>query len=453
MKSRHDFQNALALRASLSPRDSALLNAFEPAMRMPPDYGSALERFAAVARDYPSDAVVVHAYANALIRLDRMADAIALIDDFPSPPAVLLNLKGLSQALLFDTDAARRTFATCVEVSPAATACIRRLILLASNEGDCERGLSLARQYVAVDPSSPVGHSFLARMLVATGAPRAAADLALTQSWSALSEDERRVRSLEQRAALAVLDGHLDTALQLSDEWRSVLHSDSDEAAQMGVVRFRVNAYHELGRESDADAEAKGFLERRGALLSPGYNSGSLALESLAYRIRAQTPGSSTRDALSRLRDDLMGPSDASLVDMDAIRWWRAYAIGVSTEADAREALSRRPGTRTELTDGLTRTVEQDLAYGRIYRLTGDHATALAHLERGARSCNALGAPFETTWAMFELAILQEAHSERSAACESYGRTLATWGAEPRSTSASAARAARTRLSCPPALP
>jgi hypothetical protein len=173
-------------------------------------------------------------------------------------------------------------------------------------------------------------------------------------------------------------------------------------------------------------------------------------LEALTYRIRATKRDPQENARLRALRAALMDSSEPPIVDLQAIRWWRAYSLGVASEDDAREARARRPGARPELTDPLTRTVEQDVALGRMYRMIRDNDAALPLLERGARSCNTLDAPFETTWALSELARLYQDVGRRDEACRSYSAVERRWGDEPRSISGAVAKSALASLKCSP---
>jgi len=130
-----------------------------------------------------------------------------------------------------------------------------------------------------------------------------------------------------------------------------------------------------------------------------------------------------------------------------ALRWVLAYGEGVRTHDDAVEALRALPKEHP-LEDAMSRDVESYATHGFVHLMADDVDGALPFLERAARSCTAIHAPFWQTRANLHWGRALEAKGDTRAACAAYGVVLARWGREARSVSASEARTRFTALGC-----
>lgn len=167
------YQNAVRTRASLSPRDRALLEAYSPAMQVSPDFSETEHRLLQVARDFPSDFRVSMALSDMHLVNGRAAEAIAIADAMLerepklaaawSQKAAGYQLKGSAEERI---DALKK----CAELSQA-DACLLRLGVAKADAGQCAEAEAAYRKILAVDRFSFRGNRALAYVLFSRGAP------------------------------------------------------------------------------------------------------------------------------------------------------------------------------------------------------------------------------------------------------------------------------------------
>jgi serine/threonine-protein kinase len=127
--------------------------------------------------------------------------------------------------------------------------------------------------------------------------------------------------------------------------------------------------------------------------------------------------------------------------------WVAGWAIPTSTRQQAAQALAALPEYGG--LPAFSPTVPAGAYVGRVYRLAGRTADAVAALRHGVATCTLLSEPIAHTRASLELGLALEAQGDRAGACAAYQVPIARWGhAKPRSTTAEQARARSAALGC-----
>jgi eukaryotic-like serine/threonine-protein kinase len=435
---RASFGRAMLGRARLSERDQALLEAYEPLYRDPPDRAEHVARVRAATERFPND-VEFNTLLAFMSREPRESVAVAQrsveLDPLGSDGWQIL---GAALAQLGDTRAAMLALDRCVATSPAAADCRAQRGIVHGAEGRC---VEMEQDFRAALASSRslIWHDGLAVALFALGRPLEASLEVYRNKWSQLPEDVRPVTELLDRVDLALAVGNFAEAERLSLEARRRIVADPDATKHDRVARRLVEAYTEMGRLEDAGRVADDHSRRKaGWVSSTDFDAVSIRMYWAMLRAKLLN-----RESFAQKRD-------AWLREIEPITrgWLRAeagaaYAGGVETEAEARKALELFP----EL-ESLPRHTNLP-RLGRLYLLTGRARDAIPHLEKQARSCEMLFAPVDYLRTSFDLGRAQEAAGNGVGACAAYGNVLASWGkASPPSRTARQARARGAALGC-----
>jgi tetratricopeptide (TPR) repeat protein len=117
-------------------------------------------------------------------------------------------------------DDARRALEECVRQSPSGTSCLKLLVGVYENEGECALAEELDRRLIASDPSNPDWYVRLADTLYAQHRGLDAVRTALEHSFSLRSGKDRLVAEARDGARLAELEGRFDVAESLFQRWR-----------------------------------------------------------------------------------------------------------------------------------------------------------------------------------------------------------------------------------------
>ncbi len=453
---RAHYKAALDRRAGLSARDRELLFALEPLARAPPDNAERARRMEALARERPGDAEMQWYLGQALLDQGESARAVDAFDAaLEIDPEFALAYWGKGQALRYAAGAAAaiRELDLCVAVSPTAASCLRVRGAILAQLGKCDELLRDATRAVAVEPGGEGAYAMLARALGANGASEIAIEQALQQRWALLSENRRAVTERRDRIRLAILFGDFEKAERLADELEGVLAGVSAERAHAEVTTWRFDVAAETGDVARASKVAAEFLERRAAWSSPiGDDPEDLALSPIAHAWKlAVGSGALKPEEASRARDAWTADWRRRLSPRDQrYLWFVTHALVAETADEAAAALRAMPAFDVPTVDtGTFDSGVLDLARGTVEALVGHTDVAVPLLRRGASACIALEVPALQTRGLLTLGGALEKMGNLGGACDAYGSVVARWGrARPRSRSADAARARRTKLGC-----
>jgi serine/threonine-protein kinase len=451
-EARTAFQRAAQLRASLEPRDQALLNAIEPLVsHEPSDPSLAEERIGRASDAWPGDAELAFFAGRQRQLLGKREAAAssfdrALIDD-PSF-AIVWWARAIDAEDTGDLDAALVAYGKCVEMSPGAASCLRSRSVILAQRGSCADVEADARRMVAIEPGGHRAYESLARALCARGRPLETVRQALEQKWALLPESARKRAELVDRTHLALLYGDFASAEKLARELDLLVATARSEQEHVEPTMLLVATYAESGDAARAARTADAFRAKRDAWVAMrAYGDTGVhgALPTLlAIARRAGTLSTASHDAARAawLHDARAGGSPLWEREL----WVPAYAAPAETADEANEALAALPPflplpPPREL-------VMTDAAIGKVYALAGRTADALPYLRRGAATCLALDEPVMHTRAHLFLGQALEASGDVAGACAAYGVVIARWGSAPKSLTADKARARARAIGC-----
>jgi serine/threonine protein kinase/tetratricopeptide (TPR) repeat protein len=436
---RSSFGRAILGRASLNERDRALLEAFEPLFRDPPDPREVLARLGSVTERFPNDAEF-HSLL-AMLNRDAQGSLRAAQRSVELDPRSADGWQFLGESLfrLGDTEGALRALDHCVAISPAAADCRAQRGSVYSREGRCVEMDDDFRAALA-GSRSLIWQNGRAGALFALGRP-VEASLEIYQSkWSQLPEDTRAVTELLDRSNLNLAIGDFRESERQTLTARRLITSDADGSIHGRLALQLVQLYDETGRVKDAGRVADDYLKRKAGWIG----SALLDEPSMAMHWAMLRANLLTREAFLEKRDELLRDIQQTTPGSLRSTAFALYATGVETEAEALEALSLFPDLDPKLEAHLSSPL-----LGRLHVLTGRAHDALPHLEKTARSCSALFSPVEYVRASFYLGQAEEAVGDTDAACAAYGNVLARWGkATLPSRTARKARARSAALGC-----
>jgi serine/threonine-protein kinase len=465
------YQQAVKLRAKLSPRDQGLLDVYEPIMmRDPPDRSELSARLLALADRFPADAEVLaltasESRASLEERLLYATRAVAIDPQYGGG----LQRVGDLLARMGREPEALEVLETCTRAAPLSIDCLWQRSDITRASGRCEELELDARRMIARSPATSQGYALLADALVAQGSGVEAVREVLEKRWQRLGDDERGRERVFDEVALAILEGGFDRAEERARELDRLSHGTSEMAERARSARYLAETLIEAGKGDEASRVAGEFVRRRRAwgrrmdvLASRlrGHFYDEIALLAQA-RDRGQLGEVSWRKEIERWRE-------ASLVSLkldERLVWAVSVAMPVRTKVEADAALAAFPGappswleapaadgepaSAPRLSVSFERAGYPDIFTGRALHLAGKDLAAVAYLRRGIKACTALDDPFLHTRAHLWLGQALERAGEKASACEAYGVVVQRWGkAKPGSKTADEARSKARALAC-----
>jgi eukaryotic-like serine/threonine-protein kinase len=451
-EARAHYERASQLRASLTPHEEILLDAFEPYIRREPaDVAETERRLRAACDRFPLDPDFALYYANARFHVgidpgtEAFERAVTLDPKFGNAYAYIVEKK----LYLGDIDGAVATAEKCLREVPSATRCA---LIRGMNDivrGNCQRVDADARRSIAIDPQSSRGYRYLAAAELALGHPVQTAQEALEQAWARVEEKPVRERvELVDRYALDVLRGDFSTAEKDARALEQLVAKSASRAAHATVARELVDLYEETGRTDDAAAVAQDFLRRQAAWIgdprAENFAIGRDAtIDMLAVLLRtgklARAEFETQRAAWAETWRKTMKPRFVPFI------WIHGYAAPAQTADDAVAALAALPTYRP--IDQYHPHTFADGDIGRTFVLAGKLDEGLAYLRTAGASCLATEFPIAHTRAELELGKALEAKRDTAGACAAYRVVLDRWGAV-RSATAELARSRARALAC-----
>jgi serine/threonine-protein kinase len=434
---RGHYQKASRLRALLSERDAALLEAIEPlVMRDPADFNQAARRLEAAADRFPLDAELRFYHAMTLVS-DMRAAVKALEKALEIDPSFALALwvKAQRQAYLGEIDQALASLDQCLRVSPSASECLENRIWIDQERGSCARVEEDARRMVASNSEGWQGYHHLAKALYARGRPLETAREALQQKLARTPAARKHDVELTDGINTAILAGDFLKAESRAKELSTRMEGRAAAEDHAIPSRALVDIYLETGRDELAGKVAGKYLKKREAWTADARAEDfAMAKDPTAQMLYAQRlAGELTQADFEAKRAEWVkawqkraAPAARNYI------WLHNYAAVSGTAEDAKAALAVL-GEYSPL-PFLRPLTPADAWVGITYWLGGRAEEAIATLKRAAASCLALEHPIAHTRAHLHLGEALSASGDKAGACAALGVVRARWGeARPRS--------------------
>jgi tetratricopeptide (TPR) repeat protein len=349
----------------------------------------------------------------------------------------------MAHLALENVEEARHDLDECLTISPFSTTCLERVARVASNEGDCAKAESAARQLIVVSPSSPDGYALLAGPIFANTKSVTETRGVLEQRWARMSNSVHRTVQFADQVALDTISGRFDSAIATLDKWEASI--DSMDAAIRGLpASWRLELSLEKGHAPETAALARSYQQQIAAwtpdeMYDPGFE---------ALRIQYLV-GDLARADFHRKREDWIAKqaTPGSFLASPNQAWIVAYAGTVRDRADAVDALNKAPREHP-LVDANLRDAELDFRTGYTYLSAGRVGEAIPHLRRAIRACS-FENPLAQMRASAALGDALQILRDSAAACKAYDVVLKAWPDAP-SVTVRHAQAEARRLACRP---
>jgi eukaryotic-like serine/threonine-protein kinase len=444
-------------RASLDDREARLLSFVDVTRRGDVEKGFAAAR--ELARDLPDDPEALW-WAGVELKWSDQHDAARAMFE----RAVQLDPKfagaefGIAEiaTLWGDQDAQLAASERCLAIAPRAATCLEMEADVHDARGECGEVEQEARDVVAIDPTGWGGYDTLLSALAAEGAPsEALADLAAKEAATVAEPAKARWVADANAANVALLRGDLSAAEA------SLLALQRDESGRAGDDAHRAEGelialYEEEGDKGKAADVAAVYLQKL-----PGWTHAiSGPARSRAVWALRRSGRLSASEAKARREQWAADASKHGSWWQVKQFWFRLYASGVETEAEAREALAAVPAFSPLPALGTAPGLQGELAV--VHALTGDAGGAIPGLRTATAACSSWvnmrywsgyhsgdSALFDAMGERLLLGQLLEKKGDAAGACAQYGAILSRWGhAKPRSVTADKARERSKAIGC-----
>jgi serine/threonine protein kinase/tetratricopeptide (TPR) repeat protein len=445
---REEFAKAAALRAQLTPRDLAMLEALEPVLQwVRDDRAEARARLERASLAYPLDVEFLD-----WLGFMREGDPKGALE--PIERAIALDpkdgqawqTKGHSLALLDRIPEARVAFAGCADLAVDSADCLLSLTRVDALEGKCDAFEADARHMLDRDP---MGAFSVAAAMLARGPTATAADM--FDQGLAREHDVARRAIIEGhfRTILATLAGDFGRAVELGKRDLAAVAGNattrSDYGIQLNMTTSLVLALEEAGRDDEVRRVASDFLVQSEGWVPHSFSKG-LDTSLLFARLAVGKGGLSPEDFEQRRAawiEQRLTRSGA----YPGLVWTFAYAAPALTPKEARAALAALP-KYAPLTPFWLGSPSPDAYAGATYLRAGLAEDAVPYLRRAVANCNGPVEPGVSVRAALDLGLALEAR-DTSGACAAYKIVLDRWGrATPRSVTADKARKRARALAC-----
>jgi eukaryotic-like serine/threonine-protein kinase len=437
------FAKASTRRSTMSARDQALVDAWEPYLaRHPPDTATARERMSRLSDASPNDAELALLagfldvwWGEDVAAKQQVDRALALDPEF----AIASAFKAEWYFQHDDFESALATARDCAARTPAALNCRRDELDVYSFVGRCAELGDRARDALALRHSATELREYVAASLAHQGAAPEA--LAAAFRGGVPQSDWQGDYEPNARLQVAQYAGDFEAALVEARALVKAADGDPSRARHDGAVGTLIETALEADRGTEAADAGESYLRLRDAYVDDigGASSGeSLALLAM---YRAQRID---RAELDRRLDAIAAAwLDRTPRLYQVYIWKLTSGFVVTSRAEAERALaSYRPRLVGAWEDSwyLVR-------YGRALLLAGRVDEALPLFERAARRCDW---GLEYLQGILWLGRAREAKGDSKGACDAYGSILDRWAhAKPRSVTADQARRRQVALKCP----
>ncbi|WP_394834368.1 protein kinase [Pendulispora rubella] len=430
---RTHHQAATEQRNQLSARDRALLDAFGPAIAIPPDYKSYQERLQHVREQFPSDWIVANFLSRVYIMNGELARADELVkrrlEDDPSEAQAWLHQSAIAIHLR-DFKGAAASLDQCIQHSTHSDFCLHRKMMRELGSGQCREAEQHARVLVTLPNARDFWTSALASAIVGRGG-------SIDTARELFDNNARHPTG--QYLNLSILSGSFDKAQRRLDAIESNARDDAKAQYREYTDDIRIGVLMELGEYDKVSRLAPSYAMKYDA--RPTGTSSRTKIHLLTFQYLA---GGLSRDAFGEHRKTWLSEARSDVEVENLEQWMLAYGESAKTRDDANDALRILPEDATE--EGLD--FSGRFTVGRVYLLSGHAEKAIPFLDRAASACYAVIFPLEHTSANLHLGLAREQIGDVAAACAAYEVVLKRWGKEPRSVSARRARERYGALGC-----
>lgn len=429
---RKHFNQALALRATMSPYDQALLDAVEPIFdRQPPDWAECERKLDVATKQLPEDAELfgvlawVREQLGDLHGVMRAADAALAVD--PTYAAVMRE-KAVAAMQSSNWAAAREATDQCIAAVPQASSCVQLRLSEEAWEGRCTDFENDARRIISIDVDGYEGYQKLADASFVLGKPVDTVREALAQEWSRTGRDDKAWFIGTDRVSLAVLLGDAAGVRSAIDQMLKFAGPRSETLYHMIPAWMGVLWETEAGHLDRAAAIAGDYLRRLDAWTADD----GLDLFSISYNMRpfmnkalVRAGKLSATDYAKKREEWIDGWKRRLSVTTARYLWIYGYATETDTSDDAREALDALApyAPIPEFAPSLHATAD----VGHVFLLGGRLDDAVRWLRSSAQDCDAWENPFEWVKASLWLGEALEQKGDVAGACAAYGRVVERW--------------------------
>jgi serine/threonine protein kinase len=413
VKSRHLLPESLA----------AVLDAFEPAMQLPPAQRDAAHRLKDTCEKYSELTYCYFVAARLLLDASSSEEALLLFakdgDAGAASPPVLRYLRARAFRGLNKSDLALQELEDCVRQNPLATECLDILSQMYANRGACTDAERVSRGLVKANPDNAEWYFDLIRALYANGAPEEALLTLAAQSVARTPPADARFLELQLQFEHHAITGKFSSALVDANALETLVKDNHHQSIHEFVLNRQAPLLLEMGRGAEAAEAADRFLKRIRGLQRDQTLDRSILAHAIKYeagRISADEFSTYQRSWVIR---------NADLADGTQL-WILAYALPAMTANDANHALAAADKLVPFPEEHAIR-LSYNYGVGHVYLLANQPEVALPHLERAAKSCHAYFFPLEHTHAVADYGRALETLGRIPEACEAYMEVERRW--------------------------
>jgi serine/threonine-protein kinase len=455
---RAEYEKAAGLRARMSERDQALLEAVQPYLQSHvQDVREADKRLNALAQRYPKDTdilmwlTIVHYGSPDAVPYAQRALALDPRDPYQ------WEVVGDGSLAKGKFDEARSAYEQCGKYSIDGAECFTYLGWNARAAGRCEE---YEHNFRLAADRNPFWLALDVAPKVSIGASAQAIEETIAMAVHSLPPPfgpEVQRWGFESRRAFVA--GDFVRAQEFTKKEAAALNGDPTVRSvywlQVQNAAHEIDVALETGDTAATQRIAKDFVARSEAWSKELFMGQSVDIWPVFARLAYaadQPPPAAFETARRKWIDEKLvaGAYPGSI-------WNYAWASTVLTEPEAKVALDALAelGPFTPAVSSATfgfcgRTGSPEGAMGHVYLLAGRTDDAIEHLKRAAVGCDMFDSPVEHVRASLDLGTALEQKGDVAGACDAYQKVLAVWGnAKPRSVTADAARARTKVLACP----
>jgi eukaryotic-like serine/threonine-protein kinase len=446
---REVYQTALGFKSDLTPRDRALLDAYEPLIaRHPVDRRAFGRRMVALTRRYPNDAEIASkaAFHAGHLTLDERVTIARRATAIDPQHADGYQAVGRMLTLSGRLDDARNAGMDCLDRVPAAADCIKDLTWVEAQLGACVDMEKHARQWVVQSPRTTQGYRMIAHALIGQERARALVEEALRQRWARLPDVERTSTELVERAQLLAWYGRFDEAAAALAELEKAIEGNANLEPHAHAALLSLELNYERGDDEEVRRIATDYLARKDLWTQ------NLAIDEMVGFFHHEPRMlaamlDDTSEAQAEALADWRARMEGSVLN-EAARWAFGVASVSHDDERARDAASQFPNAAkgVHVFAWAGRSPVAAAMTGRTLSLA-KRSEGVTFLRAAASSCTALTAPFVASRVQLWLAEALHRGDDDRAACEVLAPLLKRWD-KARSRTVIAAKRLRNELDC-----
>jgi serine/threonine-protein kinase len=454
---RAEYEKAAGLRAQLSDRDRALLEALQPLLQSATqDVDEGDRRLRALTARYPGDVEIwtllgaIHYVTSASLAPSERALELDPGD------AQSIEDKGHAALVLGKYADARGDYARCGSLTIDGADCFAWSGIAYGLEGQCA---DYEREERRAADRNPFWGLAVLWAMASTGRNATTLEETEKQALAALPpplNDAAPYFGAGIEVRLAILSGDFARAAVLAKQESAIVAAVPELRDTYTPHYDLTSQLLEIALETGDDAGARrlvsDFLAHSDAwpfeaLLGHGVDL-SLYFARLALP-NGQPPPDFEVQRTAWTQRALFAGADRGQV------WDYAYASPALTPSEAETALAALPAwgppspAPANIDNFFGRMGSPEADLGRVYLLAGQVEQAIEHLTRAVARCDLYTSTLDHLRAALNLGTALEQKGDTKGACDAYGKVLAQWGhAKPKSVTADAARGRAKALGC-----